>query len=364
MGFGAVKRVAFRFDASARIGTGHFTRCLTLADALRQRGAQVAFVCRHLPAHLASLLAAKTYDLRMLDNAASRPISSGSSVYSDWLGVDQTDDAQAAVRALSGQRWDWVVADHYALDAVWEKCLRAVADRVLVIDDIANRQHCADVLIDQNHYPDMMRRYADKVPAHCQLLLGPTYALLRGEFGRLHAEVRPRSGPVRRALVFFGGVDGGNYTEVAVHAVGEVVSSGLHVDVVIGAQHPSRQKIEAECYKYRFDCHVETTRMAQLMAAADLGVGAAGSATWERCCLGLPALIISLAENQTDIARGVDLCGAGMYLGTQDVVALPVLRDAIQTLLHDASRRESLSRNAYSMVDGLGTSRVCDVVGA
>lgn len=364
MGFEAVKRVAFRVDASARIGSGHFARCLTLADALRQRGAQAAFLCRHLPAHMAALLAARTYDLRRLDNAAPRPVAAESALYAGWLGIDQSDDAQAAVRALSGETWDWVVVDHYALDSTWEEPVRAVANRVLVIDDIANRQHSADVLLDQNYYPDMSRRYAGKVTADCQLLLGPTYALLREEFGRLHADVRPRSGPVRRVLVFFGGVDAGNYTEVAVRALGEMASTRLHVDVVIGAQHPSPQNIRSACAKYGFECHVETAQMAQLMAAADLGIGGAGSATWERCCVGLPALIISLADNQTDIAHGVDLCGAGWYLGTQEVVALPALRDAIRALLHDRARLESFSRNAYSLVDGRGASRVCDVLAA
>jgi UDP-2,4-diacetamido-2,4,6-trideoxy-beta-L-altropyranose hydrolase len=364
MGSEAVKRVAFRVDASARIGTGHLARCLTLADALRHRGAHVSFVCRHLPQHMASLLMEKTYDLRRLDDAVLHSVAADRGPYGDWLGVDQADDAQATVRALSDERWNWVVVDHYALDAIWENRLRVVAERVLVIDDIANRQHRADVLLDQNYYPDMARRYTGRVPPECRLLLGPGYALLREEFGRLHEQVRPRSGPARRAMVFFGGVDAGNYTEIALHALGQTASTDLHVDVVIGAQYSSRQKIQSECSRYGFDCHVQTPRMAQLMASADVSIGAAGSATWERCCLGLPALIISLADNQIDIARGVDLCGAGVYLGTQDVVALPILRDATRALLHDAARRQSLSRNAHSMVDGLGAGRVCDVLGA
>lgn len=357
-----MKYVAFRVDASSQIGTGHFMRCLTLAGALKLRGAQIRFISRYLPEHLAGMVFAEGHQLMALDSGFSSELTSDTPTYAHWLGTSQLKDAQAAFVALSDRDWDWLVVDHYALDARWESALRGAAKRILVIDDIANRRHDCDVLLDQNLFSDMRTRYVEKVPAHCQQLLGPHYALLRDEFRQLRAQVKPRTGPVKRVLVFFGGVDADNYTSLAITALTESAVRGIHVDVVIGAQHPNRVQIESECAEHQFDCHVQTNRMAELMAAADLAIGAGGSATWERCCLGLPALTVSLADNQTAIAQALDLLGAGRYVGSQETASVAVMRKAILDLLQDSKQVQSLSQKAYSTVDGLGVARLCEAM--
>lgn len=181
---------------------------------------------------------------------------------------------------MSDRSWDWLVVDHYALDARWESALRASTKQIMVIDDIADRQHDCDVLLDQNFYADMQKRYTGKVSAHCQLLLGPRYALLRDEFRKLREQVKPRNGTVKKILVFFGGVDADNYTGRAIEALAEIGIEGLYVDVVIGAQHSCREQIKSVCAQHGFICHVQTDKMAELMAAADLAIGAGGSATY------------------------------------------------------------------------------------
>lgn len=353
-----------RVDASSQIGTGHFMRCLTLADSLKQRGARVRFICRHLSSHLREMLAAKGHEFIPL-NSGTRGDSSETTTdglaHAQWLGISQRIDAQASIDALSDQDWDWLVVDHYALDARWESALRQAAKNILVIDDIADRQHDCDILLDQNFYADMDKRYTGKVPAHCRLLLGPRYALLREEFRQLREQAKPRTGPVKRVLVFFGGVDADNYTSRAIDALAGI--DGLHVDVVVGAQHPFREQIESACEQHQFDCHVQTKRMAELMLAADLALGAGGSATWERCCLGLPALTVSLADNQTEIAKAIDTLGAGRYLGSQDIAGVPVMHKGILDLLEDEEQVSVLSEKAYSIVDGLGVDRLCECLG-
>jgi UDP-2,4-diacetamido-2,4,6-trideoxy-beta-L-altropyranose hydrolase len=204
----------------------------------------------------------------------------------------------------------------------------------------------------------MQSRYTSKVPSHCALLMGPRYALLRDEFRQLHEQVRPRKGPVKRILVFFGGVDVDNYTGRAIEALTGIGESNLHIDVVIGAQHPCKEQIEAECALRGFICHIQTDKMAELMATADLAIGAGGSAAWERCCLGLPALLVALAENQIDIAKGLDLYGASVYVGTLEMASPQVLRSETVNLLSALNRFKALSENAYSLVDGLGIDRV------
>lgn len=358
----SLMNVAFRVDASIEIGTGHFMRCLSLAAGLKQRGAQVRFVSRHMPKHLRDMLNAKGHEMEPLNGIPSE-VTSDDSSYAHWLGVSQAQDATDTSQALSGQTWDWLVVDHYALDDRWETVLRNTAKRVLVIDDLADRRHDCDVLLDQNFYSNMDFRYTGKVPAHCELLLGPRYALLREEFRRLRAQVSPRTGTMKRVLMFFGGVDIENSTCRAIEALVNIGIPGLLVDVVIGVQHPFRDQIESECAQHGFTCHVQTTRMAELMAAADLAIGAGGSASWERCCLGLPALIVALAHNQVEIGKALDLFGASIYLGTLERASAPLMRRTIVDLVNHQSRLAALSKKSYSLVDGLGIDRVCQSLG-
>lgn len=354
--------IAFRVDASSEIGTGHFMRCLTLADALKQRGVNTRFVSRHMPEHLRDMLNAKGHEFWPLNGIPSEETPDDSS-YAHWLGVSQAQDATDTGHALSDQTWDWLVVDHYALDVRWETALRNTAKKILVIDDIADRQHNCDVLLDQNFYADMSTRYIGKVPPHCQLLIGPRYALLREEFRRAREQVKPRIGPVKRVLVFFGGVDADDYTSHAIETLAGMGSHDWHVDVVIGAQHPYREQIETACAEHAFACHVQTSRMAKLMATADLAIGAGGSACWERCCLGLPALIVSLADNQIEIVKGLDLFGACRYIGSLETASMPVMRSAIIDLLNHQDHLGALSEKSYSLVDGLGVDRLCQALG-
>jgi len=354
-------RIAFRTDATSQIGTGHFMRCLTLADALKKRGAQIRFISRGLHTHLCDMLAAKGIEFSPLENQENS-VPAGDLAHAHWLGVSQAQDAAATMQALSDHSWDWLIVDHYALDARWESAVRRSAKRIMVIDDIADRRHDCDVLLDQNFYDDMQTRYADKVPAHCQLLLGPRYALLREEFSKLREQVKPRSGPVKRILVFFGGVDAGNYTGRAIKALGEMGTEGLQVDVVIGAQHPCRAEIEADCAARGFICHVQTNRMAELMAAADLAIGAGGSATWERCCLGLPALSICVADNQQQQIADAAQHGL-LYAPSFDKNLAAVIKTHATALIDNPCLRRLISNKAMQTVDGRGVSRILGNLG-
>ena len=347
---------AFRVDASSQIGTGHFMRCLTLADAMKQRGVQVCFVCRQLSEHLKGMLLIRGHELVLLDGIR-RDMFENSLAHAHWLGVSQEQDAEDTIKRLSGRIWDWIVVDHYALDCRWEKLLRKTAKKVMVIDDIADRKHDCDVLLDQNFYSDMDTRYTDKVPEHCRLLLGPRYALLRDEFRKKREQVKPRNGPVERVFVFFGGVDVENYTKCTIDVLSGLDLSDIHVDVVIGAQHPFREQIESACALYKFSCHVQTDKIAELMAQADLAIGAGGAATWERCCLGLPTLVIGTADNQkrqiADAARdgliySPDLTDELIHTMNRHIVAF----------MENRFLRFAISRKDMKSVDGLGTERV------
>jgi len=355
-----VHHIAFRTDATIQIGTGHFMRCLTLADALKQRGAQIRFVSRDLPLHLRDMLAAKGIEFVPLESNVTSSVT-GDLAHSYWLGASQEQDAQATVQALSDRSWDWLVVDHYALDARWERALRGTVRQIMVIDDIADRQHDCDVLLDQNYYADMQIRYTGKVPERCKLLLGPRYALLRDEFRKLREQVKPRTGPIKRILVFFGGVDADNYTGRAIEALSEIGIYGLHVDVVIGAQHPRLAAIEMACTANGYVCHVQTSHMAELMAAADLGIGAGGSATWERCCLGLPALAFCTADNQQ--RQLTDAAQEGLLYAPSIVTDwAAALKRHVIALLENIPLLKLISNSAMQAVDGRGVLRVIAII--
>jgi UDP-2,4-diacetamido-2,4,6-trideoxy-beta-L-altropyranose hydrolase len=274
-------------------------------------------------------------------------------VHSGWLGTSQTQDAQATVKALANHLWDWIVVDHYALDKRWENVVRGSCKKLMVIDDIADREHDCDVLLDQNYYADMHMRYISKVPAHCHLLLGPRYALLRKEFRALRYKVKVRTGDVKKILVFFGGADENNYTSLALQALAEL-NITLQVNVVIGSQHPNREQIRQACIAYGFICHVQTTRMAELMAEADLAIGAGGTATWERCCLGLPTISFCLAENQRKLIA--DGAAAGLlFAPISGRTLLEVIREHVRNLLENPALIKLISNTAMNFVDGNGS---------
>lgn len=348
--------IAVRVDASSKIGTGHFMRCLTLAEALKQRGALVRFISRQLPEHLHSMLAVKGYEFALLGSIQNNsPLDE--LAHADWLGVSQAYDAADSVQALSDRTWDWLIVDHYALDARWESALRCISKKILVIDDIADRRHDCEMLLDQNFYSDMQKRYTGKVPNHCRLLLGPRYALLRDEFRQLRERPRPRSGPVNRILVFFGGVDTDNYTGRVIEALLGINISDLNIDVVVGQQHPFLEQIRAACARHGFVCHIQTDKMAELMAGADMAIGAGGSATWERCCLGLPTLVFCAAHNQQRQIADAAQEGLLYWPGIKGDLNQTIQRHAT-ALAENNCLRNFISRKGMLTVDGRGVLRV------
>lgn len=353
---GDIETVAFRVDSSVQIGTGHFMRCLTLAAAFKHAGARCHFVCRHALGHLRAMAVEAGHGFDLLE---STPIEDhGGLVHSAWLGTSQEADARQTFRALSSARWDWLVVDHYSLDACWESALRSAVPNILVIDDLADRQHDCTALLDQNLYLDMDTRYCGKVPSHCHMLLGPSYALLREEFRKLRDNARVRHGKVSRILVMMGGVDAANDTAKAIRAIARAPERSFVVDVIVGEGHPARDALQAMCKDHGFQLHVQTADVAPLMAAADLAIGAAGSSSWERCCMSLPTICVGQAAHQLRLAEGLELRGAVMNLGDSANVSEEDLASALTSLIERPAQVAALSAAAGRLVDGKGAERV------
>ena len=297
-------RIAFRVDASKSIGYGHFMRCLTLANSFDHASVDIMFICRDLPLHLQKKIIDHGYLLSTLTRIINENMFDDLQ-HSEWLGASQKQDALESINALGSAIWDWIVVDHYGIDYRWESRVRHQVKKILVIDDLADRHHDFDMLIDQNLYLDAGSRYANLVSPTCEVFLGPHFAFLRPEFHELRKHVKVRSGKIQTILIYFGGIDSDNITLLALNTLiicshRLLLSHKLHVDVVIGAEHPSRSEIESICLKQDYSCYVQTDKMADLMANADLAIGAGGISTYERLYLRLPAILKATSFNQLE----------------------------------------------------------------
>ncbi len=359
-------RFAFRCDASLEIGSGHVMRCLTLAQGLRDHGGWSLFICREHDGHLMAMIRERGFEVSSLGRPVQRVADSTDSTYAGWLGSTWQEDVaqtRAAIEAV-GVAFDGLVVDHYALDFRWETALRPLIDQVMVIDDLADRAHDCRVLLDQNLVDNMAGRYVGKVPASCVTLLGPHYALLKPEYADLHDRIPPREGPVRRILVSLGGVDVGNATGKILTAFLRLRRSDIEVDVVVGASSPNLASIRAQIAGHdNIHIHSGLPTLAPLMALADLAIGACGATSWERLCLGLPSLVVTLAENQVAIAQELHERHLVRWIGDSSELRVEDIAETLGDLL-SPGLEEGWSARCSEVVDGRGLSRVCAVLSA
>lgn len=360
------KKLFIRADASVQIGTGHVMRCLTLADELRGCGAEVVFICRDFAGNLCGYIEEKGYIVRRLpvSDSSEQNFESGLK-HTAWLGADWQTDARQVEEIIKGLETslNWLVVDHYALDERWERYLRPYVRKIMVIDDIADRPHDCDLLLDQNFYENLESRYDGLTPLGCKKLLGPKYALLRPEFRAARRNLRKRDGHVKRIMVFFGGSDPTNETAKALEAIRMLNRPDIEVDVVVGAFNPHRKVIEQvasdlpDC-----TCHFNVENMAALMALADLAVGAGGTTVWERCALGLPCLVTTVAENQERIISDMAESGYLLFVGRSEAVSVDSLYHALEIALQSPWFLISFVRKIQSLVDCKGANRIAQEI--
>ena len=356
-------RIFFRTDASTVIGTGHVARCLTLARRLRADGAWCGFVCREHAGNLIDYIRQQGFEATGLPLAAPSPGTSNSwDDYQAWFGDDWRNDADATITAIGSEPAEWIVADHYAIDFRWEQRLRPHCRRLMVIDDLANRGHDCDLLLDQNAVTEASARYSGMVSGACLMLLGPRFALLQPQYKDLRAAIRPRSSSACRLLIFFGGADATNLTGLAVSAFLELGRPGLVADVVVDPSHPYLRDLEELARgKKQINMHGRLPTLAPLMMAADMAIGACGATSWERCCLGLPALVVTLAGNQEPIAEELQRLGVIRWVGTKEQVSEEALGQALEEVLAEGDL-SAWSRRCLDLVDGWGAERVTETL--
>lgn len=328
-----------RVDSSSVIGSGHLMRCLTLADSMKkENNADVHFICRDLEGNLSQLVVSHGHQLHLLPRAELDDSLEG---YAAWLTVSKEQDAAETISILKeiipdGNCLSRLVVDSYAIDIEWERQLRPYTEEIFVIDDLANRKHDCDILLDQNLSENMNHKYDELVPRECKIFIGPKYVLLRDEFIEARKRLKKRDGNINNILVFYGGSDFTNETIKALVALSELVDYNykFNIDVIVGGSNPNKEEIESYCKNKKYiHYYCQVNNMAEFMLKADLFIGAGGSTTYERCYLRLPSIVTSIAENQTESSEYFGRIGIFEYIGYMENVEAINIRNSVKKLM-------------------------------
>ncbi len=360
--------VLFRTDASRSIGGGHVIRCLALADFLKDKGWITFFACRNLPGNLFQTIQERGHELLALASPSEEAILQNEINPDDFeknLGVSWERDAQELENIL--KQWDkkphWLVVDHYSLDKSWESKLRTSVERIFVIDDITNRIHDCDLLL--NHTPLSTR---EKLPQNLfsgktKLLLGFPYALLTKDYQQNTQAKEFSSGTIKRIFIFYGSADASNETSKAISALLELNNRGIEVDVVIGTANPYRNLIETQLKQLpKAKLHVQIPSLAPLMKKADLAMSAGGSVIYELLLSGVPTLVTTTADNQLDSIRYLNKLNYLDWLGHAGSVDLSQLKSKLDHFFSSPTDLIEKSRQGQQLVDGKGVERVVNIM--
>lgn len=332
-------------------------RCITLANALAEQGAGITFVAARMPDALEGRILAAGHGFERIPSSPELQREGP-----EWEKSPLSSEAQLADVGATGSaigQSDWIIVDHYLFDACWHSTARSFADRLLVIDDLANRSYDCDILLDQT-FGRSAEDYRGLVPGGARALTGSTYALLRPEFARERPAALARrraGGAASRILISMGTSDPNGITSRILERV-LAAAPECAIDVVLGPQAASLERVGAlGVGNPNIFVHVDSDCMAELMRDADIAIGAAGTTSWERCCLGLPTITLVMAENQRLVAANLERSASIVVAESEE--AVPVL---LRSLLDDEHQRHSLMAAAFAIVDGSGVARVCNAV--
>jgi len=342
-------------------------RCLTLAQQLRQKGVECKFITRNHAGNCSDMIQRQGFETFLLPVSVSAYESAASpSPYHDWIGAPLEIDLDETVRIVKQvPKVSWLVVDHYGLDATWESGLRAHVERIFVIDDLANRRHSCDLLLDQT-FGRCAKDYEKLVSVHTEMLCGADYALLRPEFSSMRAhsiENRLRR-PARDILITLGGTDPDNLTARVLRALTSLATSKLRFTIVLGPTSQHFESVERLCHTFPFETRLYrgASNMAELMANSDIAIGAAGTTAWERCCLGIPSILMVIAQNQQSIASSLGSYGAAFVIQNLESLENELL-PMVQVLMTNEKKRRKMIERAILVTDGRGVSRVIEKMG-
>ncbi|MCT6874747.1 UDP-2,4-diacetamido-2,4,6-trideoxy-beta-L-altropyranose hydrolase [Frischella perrara] len=366
--------IVFRVDAAQHIGSGHVMRCLTLADELSQHGVNCIFISREFEGNLFSLIKEKGYLLYSLSSPITSLYQNPNQLvpHEHWLGVNYEVDAKQTIDILNmiSIKIDWLIVDHYAIDSRWEEIVKPYVQKIMIIDDLADRQHDCDLLLDQTYQRNKTAYDNNKVKSQ-HYLLGSKYCLLRNEFLENrnktlqyfdHEYIDDTS---KRILISMGGVDKDNITGKILDSLSDInllPDDELHIIMGKNAKWLTNIKNTVMNFKCKTYVYHDIRNVAEIMSRCNLAIGAGGTTTWERCSLGLPSIIISIAENQNLIIEELVKCGASWFAGRATSLNKSTLESIIKHAIFDKFSLYSLSKICRDICDGYGTKRVVNIM--
>ncbi|MEF2968097.1 UDP-2,4-diacetamido-2,4,6-trideoxy-beta-L-altropyranose hydrolase [Paenibacillus sp. M1] len=338
--------IVFRVDATYDLGIGHVMRCLTLAQHLTQHisSLNISFVCsEELPNSMHGKIVEKGYALHLIGLS----------------NVGQHSDAEQFLKVIEPMEVDWVITDHYSLDITWETLVRPFTRGIIIIDDLANRRHDCDVIIDQNLYANLEKRYRSLIPEHCIPMLGPNYSLIREEFFEVADQIQERD-ECKNILVSFGGSDPTDELGKVLSALEKDVLQlkKFNFHVVAGPANPRQSQLQELCKNIPNVCfYPQVNQMAKFLLNMDLAIGAGGISLWERCFMGVPSIVIIVADNQEEAVLEAAKKGLAWNLGFSSKVSSS---DITEVLIRVALTPEELkvkSSQAIAFMSNLKTRR-------
>jgi UDP-2,4-diacetamido-2,4,6-trideoxy-beta-L-altropyranose hydrolase len=356
--------ITIRTDSFCSIGTGHLMRCLTLADALKEKGANVHFICRDLQGNLSHVAEEHGHKLHLLPAPKNDfKLQVDNPPHASWLKVSWQDDLQDTQQITCSvpEKFDWLIVDSYALDYRWEQKMRSAAHKIMVIDDLADRKHDCDLLLDQNYFEFPETRYQNLVAEHCQKVLGPRYALLRPEFRQASKFCRMRGNGTVRIIVYFGGNDHDNLTGMALEALSCPELEHIYVDVVVGPHNSYMKNLKEQVNnRSKVRLYVQPEGFVELLLRADLCIGAGGTTTWERLCLSIQSIVITTALNQEAFTFELDKANLLHWIGSKNTISTQKIKSAV---IQEISNNGSVDTMSMSnMVDGHGALRIAEIL--
>jgi UDP-2,4-diacetamido-2,4,6-trideoxy-beta-L-altropyranose hydrolase len=352
-------KIVFRVDSSLKIGVGHVYRCLAIAHALQDQDScnSIDFICCNHKGNLIDLISSNgfnVFDLELPENC----IVDDKLFYSHWLGVSQKLDSEECIHTLKQEEVDWLIVDHYGIDEDWEKELQKHCKKIMVIDDLSDRAHQCDILLDQT-FGRQKEEYKYLVKKSCRLLLGSQYATLRTDFFRWRKySIEHRSNfKFNQLLISMGGIDIDNFTGKVVQILDKCnLPNDIVIAVVVGKNFPHLKSIADKLsnLKYKSEIMVGVDNIAEVMANSDIAIGAAGGSTWERCCLGLPTIQILTADNQKYIANNLHSIKAIELIDNISKIPLKIKKIV--------KSYKKISLISSSIVDGCGVQKVINCI--
>lgn len=359
-------RIIFRVDASLKMGSGHVMRCLALADYLKTRSTVIEFISREHDGHLIKKIQNSGFKVRTLPNKLNSKFDK-KLFHSEWLSVTQEKDSDDCINAIGIDEFDWLIVDHYSLDEEWEKKLKRHCSKILVIDDLADRKHDCEILIDQT-YGRTQDSYRALVPSKCNILVGSKYALLRKEFKKNRNSAitkRSRDFMLENILISFGGMDPENLSGKTLYELTKINwKTNLKIYLISGIDSKHKDYLEKLNNSMPNNLNVEilenVTNISELMIKADIAIGAGGGTNLERCCLGLPSFVLITSENQKESSLNLQMAGA--ILVKEDFKSITNEISKLHSENH--MNLNKISNNAFDVCDGNGVQRVAGIITA